>query len=53
MSIYFYKTNEKYGCFSNFSKHGFELGGKYWPASEHYFQAQKFSETEYEIVNIT
>lgn len=48
MSIYFYKTNEKYGCFSNFSKHGFELGGKYWPTSEHYFQAQKFYGTEFE-----
>lgn len=48
MAIYFYKTNEKYGCFSNFSKHGFELGGKYWPTSEHYFQAQKFYGTEFE-----
>lgn len=37
MTIRFYKVNDKYGCFSNFSKHGFELGGKYWPTSEHYF----------------
>lgn len=28
--------------FSNFSAHGFELDGKWWPTSEHYFQAQKF-----------
>ena len=48
MAIYFYKTNDEYGCFSNFSKHGFELDGKYWMTSEHYFQAQKFINTEYE-----
>ncbi|MEW5858906.1 MAG: NADAR domain-containing protein [Cyanobacteriota bacterium] len=42
MTIYFYSTREKYGCFSNFSPHGFELEGFYWPTSEHYFQAQKF-----------
>lgn len=42
MTIYFYSTREKYGCFSNFSPQGFELDGFYWPTSEHYFQAQKF-----------
>ena len=29
MTIYFYKTNEKYGCFSNFAHYGFELDEKY------------------------
>jgi hypothetical protein len=48
MAIKFYRVNEKYGCFSNFSKHGFELEGKYWLTSEHYFQAQKFVGTVYE-----
>ena len=48
MAIYFYKINDEYGCFSNFSKHGFELNGKYWMTSEHYFQAQKFAGTEFE-----
>lgn len=44
MPIYFYSTREiPYGCFSNFSAHGFELDGKYWRTSEHYFQAQKFA----------
>ncbi|MGL4609115.1 MAG: NADAR family protein [Trueperaceae bacterium] len=43
MSIYFYSTRDKYGCFSNFSAHGFELDGLYWKTSEHYFQAQKFA----------
>lgn len=42
MTIYFYTTQGEYGCFSNFSPHGFELEGVWWPTSEHYFQAQKF-----------
>jgi ribA/ribD-fused uncharacterized protein len=46
MTIYFYSAREQpYGCFSNFSVHGFVLEGKYWPTSEHYFQAQKFAGT--------
>ncbi len=42
--IKFYKVkNEKYGCFSNFSPHGFyDNEGKFWKTSEHYFQAKKF-----------
>lgn len=43
MPIYFYSTREvPYGCFSNFSAHGFELDGHFWRTSEHFFQAQKF-----------
>lgn len=45
MTIYFYSTRDRYGCFSNFSPHGFMLDGVYWPTSEHYFQAQKFAGT--------
>ena len=49
MPIRFYSTREQpYGCFSNFSPHAFELDGKWWPTSEHYFQAQKFAGTEHE-----
>ena len=48
MTIYFYGTQDQYGCFSNFSGHGIHLDGAYWPTSEHYFQAQKFAGTEYE-----
>ena len=49
MPIYFYSTREvPYGCFSNFSAHGFELDGKYWKTSEHYFQAQNFVGTPHE-----
>jgi ribA/ribD-fused uncharacterized protein len=48
MPILFYRTNEQpYGCFSNFSAHGFELDGAWWPTSEHYFQAQKFAGTSF------
>ncbi len=47
MAIYFYSTIDKYGEFSNFSKHGVELDGEWWPTTEHYFQAQKFEDTEY------
>ena len=42
MVIYFYKANEPYGCFSNFSPHGIHLQGTDWPTVEHYYQAQKF-----------
>src|SRR5258708_26638503 len=48
MTIYFYGARHKpYGCFSNFSPHGFELDGAWWPTSEHYFQAQKFARTPF------
>jgi hypothetical protein len=44
VTIYFYGADEvPYGCFSNFSAHGFDLDGRWWPTSEHFFQAQKFT----------
>ena len=44
MTIYFFTADEKpYGCFCNFSLHGFELDGLWWLTSEHYYQAQKFA----------
>ena len=52
MTIYFYSTREKpYGCFSNFSAHGFELDGYWWYTSEHYFQAQKFVTSDIDWFN--
>jgi ribA/ribD-fused uncharacterized protein len=48
MPIYFYSARDAYGCFSNFSAHGIELNGVWWPTSEHYFQAQKFAGTPHE-----
>ncbi|GHO70782.1 hypothetical protein KSC_096740 [Ktedonobacter sp. SOSP1-52] len=48
MPIYFYTAHEEpYGCFSNFSRHGIDLDGTWWPTVEHYFQAQKFAGTPY------
>ncbi|MCL1830977.1 MAG: NADAR family protein [Oscillospiraceae bacterium] len=46
--IEFYRAGDEYGCFSNFSDHGFFLKDRYWSSSEHYFQAQKFVGTEHE-----
>lgn len=46
--IRFYRVNEPYGGFPNFSPHRIELKGRVWPTSEHYFQAQKFAGTEHE-----
>lgn len=43
-TINFYATGDDYGCFSNFAAYAIELGGEFWPTTEHYFQAQKFSE---------
>lgn len=48
MAIHFYRVNDEYGCFSNFAKYEFELEGKRWRTSEHYFQAKKYEGTEYE-----
>jgi hypothetical protein len=43
MTIYSYSVREEpYGCFSNFSSHGFILDELWWATSEHYFQTQKF-----------
>ncbi|GKV40193.1 hypothetical protein SLEP1_g47861 [Rubroshorea leprosula] len=45
--IFFYKTWDPYGAFSNFSPHPIQMpddNGKYatWPSVEHYYQANKF-----------
>src|SRR5262245_39015890 len=47
-AICFYRLNEPYGEFSNFSPHPIKLKGRVWPTSEHYFQAQKFADREHE-----
>ncbi|MEO1528481.1 MAG: NADAR family protein [Planctomycetota bacterium] len=45
--ISFYVVSDEYGFLCNFSAHGFTLDDRYWPTVEHYFQAQKFLDTEY------
>lgn len=54
MTISFYSTRDNlYGCFSNFSGHGFSLDELWWATSEHYFQAQKFVGTAHlEIIRL-
>jgi N-glycosidase YbiA len=42
--IRFYRVDDRFGCFSNFAPHPVRLGGKTWPTTEHYFQAQKFQD---------
>ena len=51
-TIYFYShLEDPYGCFSNFSRHGVNLDNKWWPTTEHFFQAQKFlSEADQEQI---
>jgi len=53
MTIYFYKADKPYGCFSNFSLHPIELEGTFWQTVEHYYQAQKFVGTENERLIVT
>jgi N-glycosidase YbiA len=42
LTIYFYKVNEPFGCFSNFSPHPIHCFGLDWPTVEHFYQAHKF-----------
>jgi hypothetical protein len=48
MPIRFYRLRDELGCLSNFSSHGFELGGRWWPTVEHCFQAMKHAGTPHE-----
>ena len=47
MPLYFYSTRKPFGEFSNFSAHGIQIDGQWWPTTEHYFQAQKFDDAAY------
>jgi len=44
--IHFYRVADDYGCFSNFAPYPISIDGREWPTSEHYFQAQKFLDSE-------
>lgn len=48
--IYFYHSDQKWGEFTNFSKHSIFIDGKIWPTVEHFYQAQKFHNTEFEEI---
>ena len=47
MAIEFFSTKGEYGAFSNFAPYGAEMGGEWYPTSEHYFQAMKFHDKAY------
>ncbi len=47
-TIHFYRVNDPYGEFSNFSPHPISVLGRVWPTTEHYFQGQKFPGTDHE-----
>ena len=44
--IHFYRVADAYGCFFNFARYPIAIDGQEWPTSEHYFQAQKFLDSE-------
>jgi len=44
--IKFYKVNQPFGFFSNFSPHPIFIKGRLWPTVEHYFQSSKFESLE-------
>ncbi len=46
-AIYFYAANAKYGELSNFSAHGFEHDGLFYPTVEHFYQTHKFEDESY------
>lgn len=48
IEIQFYSIAEPYGEFSNFAPYPIRLKGQTWPTSEHYFQAQKFTDEGYQ-----
>jgi N-glycosidase YbiA len=45
--IRFYSTKDEHGFLSNFAPYPVDLDGKTWPTTEHYFQAQKFTDAQY------
>ena len=49
MPIYFYTPADTHGAFSNFSRHGIQAEGAWWPTVEHFFQAQKFGDEQVKI----
>ncbi len=46
--IYFFTKADRYYELSNFYPQGFEEEDRYWPSVEHYFQAKKFEDLDYQ-----
>lgn len=46
--VHFYHSDQPWGELSNFSRHAIYLEARIWPTVEHYYQAQKFSNVDYQ-----
>jgi ribA/ribD-fused uncharacterized protein len=46
MTIYFFSKSDTHREFSNFAPFPIDLDDKRWPTTEHYYQAQKFTDSE-------
>ena len=46
MTIHFFSKSETHREFSNFAPFAIDLDGERWPTTEHYYQAQKFTDPE-------
>lgn len=46
MTIKFFSQSETYREFSNFAPFPIELDGQTWPSTEHYYQAQRFTDPD-------
>lgn len=46
--IKFYSVTDEFGEFSNFAYYPVKIDGKTWSTTEHYFQAQKFNDPNYQ-----
>jgi ribA/ribD-fused uncharacterized protein len=46
VAIYFFSKSDTHREFSNFAAFPIELDGLRWPTTEHYYQAQKFTDEE-------
>jgi N-glycosidase YbiA len=45
-TIKFYRVNEEYGFFSNFSSHQIFIKNSFWRTVEHFYQASKFDDVD-------
>lgn len=50
--IKFYSALGEHGYMSNFSKHSFVVNGERWKTSEHYYQAQKYTNNRHRYSEI-
>lgn len=47
-NIFFYHSDQPWGEFSNFSRHAVFIDDRVWATVEHFYQAQKFRQTQHQ-----